>query len=72
LIEDSVVGLLSESVSEGGEESVAGGVFLEVAGLAFRRKFLVSFRIYILEGVLLFWQYYYSTSPGYGSGFQSE
>ena len=31
LVEDSVVGLLSESVSEVGEEAVAGGVFLESA-----------------------------------------
>jgi len=33
LVEDSVVGVLSQSVSEVGEESVAGGVFLEAAGL---------------------------------------
>ena len=32
LVEDSVVGLLSESVSEVGEETVAGGLFLESAG----------------------------------------
>jgi len=33
MVEDSVVGLLSESVSEVGEEAVAGGLFLEAACL---------------------------------------
>ena len=41
-------------MSEVGDESVAGGVFLEAAGLAFRRRSLVSFRIYILEGCSYF------------------